>query len=263
MSVMALVLAAMLLATLLVEAAPAAVQGRAPATSPTGRSPNFPPKAAEADRMAAEIVRTTREYVASLERMRAAYQQDAAALAEMVEVRRDLYQRQIVSKRELEIAEEALAAANRKVEEADRAIRDASTIRESILGEAALHAEIGKTALPAGGYLPTGVFIRFNGTAAFTLADLPKVERFFGYRFGRSLPVSALGQSAVHDRIGFDHRNALDVALHPDSAEGQALMSYLQSQNIPFIAVRQAVPGSSTGAHIHIGQPSRRFTARH
>jgi multidrug resistance efflux pump len=102
--------------------------------------------------MAAEIVRTSREYIASLERMRAAYQQDAAALAEMVEVRRDLYQRQIISKREVEIAEEALAAANRKVEEADRAIRDASTIRESILGEAALHAEIAKTALPAGGY---------------------------------------------------------------------------------------------------------------
>jgi hypothetical protein len=52
------------------------------------------------------------------------------------------------------------------------------------------------------------------------------------------------------------------VAVHPDSAEGQALMGYLQGQNIPFIAVRQAVPGSSTGAHIHIGQPSRRMTAR-
>jgi len=257
-----LALAAVLIATL-VEAGPAAAQSRAPSTSPTGRSPALSRQAAEADRMAAEIVRTTREYITGLERQRAAYQRDAEALAEMVEVRRDLYQRQIISKREVEIAEEALAQANRKVAEADRWIKEASTIRESILGEAALHAEIAKTSLPAGGYLATGVFIRFNGTAAFTLGDLPKVERFFGTRFGRNLPVSALGQSAVHDRIGFDHRNAVDVAVHPDSAEGQALMSYLQSQNIPFIAVRQAVPGSSTGAHIHIGQPSRRFTARH
>ncbi len=255
-------LAAVLLATLLLGAVPAAAQSRAPVVSPTSRSPALSRQAAEADRIAAEIVRTTREYVASLERMRATYQQDAAALAEMVEVRRDLYQRQIVTRREVEIAEEALAQATRKVEEVDRWIKDASAIRESILGEAALHAEIAKTSLPAGGYLATGVFIRFNGTAAFTLGDLPKVERFFGGRFGHTLPVSALGQSAVHDRIGFDHRNAVDVAVHPDSAEGQALMGYLQSQNIPFIAVRQAVPGSSTGAHIHIGQPSRRFTAQ-
>jgi hypothetical protein len=39
-------------------------------------------------------------------------------------------------------------------------------------------------------------------------------------------------------------------------------MGYLQGQNIPFVAVREAVPGSATGAHIHIGQPSRRITAR-
>jgi len=31
-------------------------------------------------------------------------------------------------------------------------------------------------------------------------------------RFGRSLLVSAFGQTALHDRKGFDHRNALDVA---------------------------------------------------
>jgi hypothetical protein len=224
-----------------------------------GLSPS--PRGAESDRLAAELVRTTREYVARLERMRTIYQKDAEGLAELVEVRRDLFERQIISRRELEIAEELLAEANRKVVETERWIKDANNIRESILGEAALHNEIAKTSLPAGGYMATGVFIRFNGTALFTPADLPRVERFFGARFGRALPVSAFGQSPAHDWMGFDHRNAVDVAVHPDSAEGQALMSYLQAQNIPFVAVRQAVPGSSTGAHIHIGQPSRRFTA--
>ncbi|HKZ06301.1 MAG TPA: hypothetical protein VJU81_12590 [Methylomirabilota bacterium] len=249
-----------LLAVLLLGAAPVAAQSRGPGAA--SRPSSSSRQAAEADRIAAEIVRTTREYVASLERMRAAYQSDAEALAEMVEVRRDLFQRQIISRRELEIAEELLAATNRKVEETDRAIKDANDIRQSVIGEAALHAELAKTPLPAGGYMATGVFIRFNGTALFTLGDLPRVERFFGNRFGRALPVSAYGQSPAHDRIGFDHRNAVDVAVHPDSPEGQSLMAYLQAQNIPFVAVRQAVPGSSTGAHIHIGQPSRRFTAR-
>jgi hypothetical protein len=51
----------------------------------------------------------------------------------------------------------------------------------------------------------------------------------------------------------------MDVAVHPDSAEGAALMSYLRSQGIPFIAFRQAVAGSATGAHIHIGYPSHRI----
>lgn len=259
MKVLTLVLA--LLAVPVIEARPAAAQGRAPALGPAPRAP-VSSRQSESDRLAAEVVRTTRQYIASLERMRATYQRDAEALAEMVEVRRDLYQRQIISLREVQIAEEALAAANRKVQETDRWIKDANDIRNSVIGEAALHSEIAKTNLPAGGYMATGVFIRFNGTAAFTLSDLPRVERFFGNRFGRSLPVSALGQTLVHDRIGFDHRNAVDVAVHPDSAEGQALMGYLQGQNIPFIAVRQAVPGSSTGAHIHIGQPSRRMTAR-
>lgn len=250
-----------LLAVLLLDAAPLAAQSRVPGGAGS-RPSSSSRQAAEADRIAAEIVRTTREYVASLERMRAAYQKDAEALAEMVEVRRDLFQRQIISRRELEIAEELLAATNRKVEETDRLIKDANDIRQFVIGEAALHAELAKTTLPAGGYMATGVFIRFNGTALFTLGDLPRVERFFGDRFGRALPVSAYGQSAAHDRIGFDHRNAVDVAVHPDSPEGQSLMGYLQARSIPFVAVRRAVPGSSTGAHIHIGQPSRRFTAR-
>jgi hypothetical protein len=250
-----------LLAVLLLDAAPVAAQSRVPGGA-ASRPSSSSRQAAEADRIAAEIVRTTREYVAGLERMRAAYQKDAEALAEMVEVRRDLFQRQIISRRELEIAEELLAATNRKVEETDRLIKDANDIRQFVIGEAALHAELAKTTLPAGGYMATGVFIRFNGTALFTLGDLPRVERFFGERFGRALPVSAYGQSAAHDRIGFDHRSAVDVAVHPDSPEGQSLMGYLQARSIPFVAVRRAVPGSSTGAHIHIGQPSRRFTAR-
>lgn len=186
------------------DAAPAAAQSRVP--SPPPRPPVTSRRETEADRLAAMIVRTTREYVASLERMRAAYKKEADSFAEMVEVRRDLFERGIISRRDVEIAEELLAEANRKVQEADRWIKDANDIRQSVLGEAALHSEL-KTTLPPGGYMATGVFIRFNGTAAFSLSDLPRVERFFSSRFGRPLPVSAFGQTTVHHRIGFDHRN--------------------------------------------------------
>lgn len=251
-----------LLLLLALDAAPALAQSRIPpAGAATRPQPSARPREAEPDkleRLAAEVVRTTREYRASLERMLAMYQRDAEGLAELVEVRRDLAERQIVSKRDLEIAERLHAEAVAKVQETERWIVDA----DKIIGEAAVHTELSKMApVPAGGYVSTAVFIRYNGITPFRPSELPRVERFFSARFGRPLPVSALGQSAAHDRIGFDHRNAVDVALHPDSPEGQALMGYLQAQSIPFVAVRQAVPGSSTGAHIHIGQPSRRLTA--
>ena len=101
--------------------------------------------------------------------------------------------------------------------------------------------------------------IRYNGPAHWVLSDAAKVQSFFVSQFRRALPVSAFGQTATHNHLGFDHSNALDVAVHPDSAEGQALMSYLRGAGIPFIAFRQAVPGSATGAHIHIGYPSHRI----
>jgi len=89
------------------------------------------------------------------------------------------------------------------------------------------------------------------------------IKGFFSSTFGRSLPVSAFGQTSLHSHMGFDHRNAVDVALSPDSAMGRALMSSLRSKGVPFIAFRHAIPGIATGAHIHVGKPSRRARARH
>jgi len=85
-----------------------------------------------------------------------------------------------------------------------------------------------------------------------------EIRKFFISRFGRSLPVSAFGQSTLHNRLGFDHRNGIDVALHPDSYEGRALLSFLRTRGIPFIAFRHPVRGIATGAHIHVGNPSPR-----
>jgi hypothetical protein len=105
----------------------------------------------------------------------------------------------------------------------------------------------------------SAVMIRYNGPAHWALSDATKVEGFFTSQFHRALPISAFGQTAVHTQLGFDHSNSMDVAVQPDSAEGQALMSYLRSQGIPFIAFRHAVAGSATGAHIHVGYPSHRI----
>src|SRR5215216_3530683 len=51
----------------------------------------------------------------------------------------------------------------------------------------------------------------------WTLAEATKVEKFFVSKFKRPLPLSAFGQSDLHTRWGLDHRNGMDVGLHPDS----------------------------------------------
>lgn len=96
----------------------------------------------------------------------------------------------------------------------------------------------------------------------WSLADSKKVENFFLTKFGRPLPTSAFGQSDIHDRWGLDHRQGLDVGLHPDSPEGIALVDFLRAEKIPFLVFRQAIPGVATGPHIHIGFPSHRYRRR-
>ena len=94
------------------------------------------------------------------------------------------------------------------------------------------------------------------------LADAAKVEEFFVSKFKRPLPLTAFGQSDLHTRWGLDHRNGMDVGLHPDSVEGRALIEYLRAESIPFLVFRGPVPGVATGPHIHIGNRSPRSYGR-
>jgi hypothetical protein len=106
----------------------------------------------------------------------------------------------------------------------------------------------------------TSMMLRYNGPVSWSPGSLNTIQNFFSSKFGHSLPTSAVGQSVIHNRLGYDHRNAVDVALHPDSTEGRALINYLQLQGIPFLAFRGAIPGVATGPHIHIGSPSHRLS---
>jgi hypothetical protein len=96
----------------------------------------------------------------------------------------------------------------------------------------------------------------------WTLAEAHKVEKFFVTKFKKPLPLTAFGQSDLHTRWGLDHRNGMDVGLHPDSVEGRALIEYLRAESIPFLVFRGPVPGVATGPHIHIGNRSSRSYGR-
>ncbi len=231
---------------------------RAAAKSPvheTGQAPT-PLK-----KRAAELVGALKEYRASLEELLTLQQKDLAAATEQRERWRDLFARELVSKRELEERESAVTTAQRNVEDTRRNIM----VADHAIAEAIAAGTLASLSpLAPGGYQRTAFLIRFNGQAAWSLrSGTAKLQQFFAARFGRPLPISAFGQTPLHDRMGFDHHDALDVAVHPDSPEGRALMDYLRGVGIPFIASWGAVPGSTSGAHIHVGQPSPRIAARY
>lgn len=100
---------------------------------------------------------------------------------------------------------------------------------------------------------------RFDGDGVFTPTMLNRIEKAFAGQFGKPLPVSAMGDTAVHRALGFDHTGRVDVAVNPDQPEGVWLLEYLTQNKIPYFAFRQAVPGKATGAHIHLGPISTRF----
>jgi len=100
---------------------------------------------------------------------------------------------------------------------------------------------------------------RFDGQRLFTAAHWKKVLLAFESAFGKPIPVSANGETAVHKALGYDHRGRIDVAVNPDAPEGVWLRDYLAAEKIPFFAFRSAIAGKSTAPHIHIGPPSLRI----
>ena len=223
-----------------------------PAPEPS-QSKEAAPAETDATKLRGNLVKSLTLYRESLEKILAMYERDVNDLTEQVELRRPLFQQGLISKQDLEPYERALAKARADAEETPSWITEA----DFVIIEAMVREELLKLPpLKTGGYAETASLIFYNGGAKWSLTDAGKIQKFFLDLFGRALPVSAFGQTPVHDRMKFDHRDAMDVAIHPDSSEGRALMEHLRKLGIPFLAYRNKVTGSATGAHIHIGKPS-------
>jgi hypothetical protein len=201
----------------------------------------------------------SKAYRESLEHLLELQQKDEARAREGVEKRKQLLDLGVIAKREYEESERALTEAQDKIAATTKQIADVDTM----VAEVNAAEELAKMPVVTPGVIrSTGMLVRYVGASHWALSDFGKVDAFFRLKFGKTLPVSALGQTETHNHLGFDHREAIDVAVHPDSAEGQALIGYLTSQGISFIAIRGAIPGSATGAHVHIGPPSKRIAPR-
>lgn len=220
--------------------------------TPRKSEPNLAQQLAKAK---ADVVATTNDYKAKLAKVLELQERDVKELAELHEKRKALLAESIISKKEVDESEQAWAVAQSKVADTRKQMADADTLIAEAKAEEQL-AKLGPSRI--GAYQTTAALIRYNGPARWVLTDAAKVQSFFAMKFNHALPISAFGQTPVHNHLGFDHHNSIDVAVTPDSAQGQALMAYLRSAGIPFIAFRYAVAGSATGAHIHIGYPSKR-----
>ncbi|MGH7796209.1 MAG: hypothetical protein ACREQ2_15165 [Candidatus Binatia bacterium] len=196
------------------------------------------------------------ESLAKDRKLLAGYEQEQSQLRLEVINRRKLYQDGRISKDQVHEAEMSFISALKRVYEMRHTVLEADiAITEAVLGEKVARLPV----LPVNGYSETSDLARFNGGFKWSLKEAPRIERYFSQTFRRRLPVTAMGQSQTHNRLRFDHRDAMDVALHPDSVEGKALIAHLRKAGIPFTAFRSAVAGTSTGPHIHIGRPSGRL----
>lgn len=196
------------------------------------------------------------ESLANDRKLLAGYEQEQSKLRLEVINRRKLYQEGRIPKDQVHEVEKLFIAALKRVHEMRHTVLETDiAITEAVFGEKVERMPVP----PVNGYSETSDLARFNGGLKWSLKEAPRIERYFSQTFGRRLPVTAMGQSQTHNRLRFDHHDAMDVALHPDSLEGKALITHLRKAGIPFTAFRSAIAHASTGPHIHIGRPSHRL----
>ena len=204
------------------------------------------------------LVDVARKYRTSLQASIVRREREVREAGESLDRNSTLYARGLITREQLNAAARDAGHARAQLESTKRELERA----DALIAELDARRRLARLPpLRPGQYEVGADFVRFAGRRAFSLVQLRPLEDYFSARAGRRLPVSAMGQSDVHTRLGFDHRHAVDLALHPDSAEGQLVMAWLRERGIPFMAFRGALAGAATGAHIHIGAPSERVAA--
>src|SRR5437899_5286850 len=147
---------------------------------------------------------TMKSSLAQDRKLLAGYEREQSALRAEVIRRRRLFQDGQISKDQVLEAERSFVAALTRVHAMRESVVETDiAITEAVLGEKVLRMP----ELPVNGYSETADLKRFNGASKWSLKDAPQVERYFAQTFGRDLPVTAMGQSDTHNRLGFDHHD--------------------------------------------------------
>jgi hypothetical protein len=229
-------------------------------TTASKKTKTQPKPVSELARLRDEYVAATKDYKSKLQSLLAIYEKSVPKAETELEKSKELFAAGLISHKELEASEARVKQAQDNVADVQAKIKTADSQIADALLESEAETKIARSKpLPKGGMMSSPGFIRYNGGAAWSLSDAWKVQQFFQATFKKPLPIAVFGQGSIHDRWRLDHRNAMDVSLHPDGVEGQALLGYLRANGIPFLAFRQAIPGTATGPHIHVGRPSHRY----
>jgi len=234
-------------------------QSRPAQPVPPANSPN------EQARLREQLTEASREYKASVEQLVTIYQAEAKKAEDRLAKMKAACDEGLVRRQDVETAAEAFKIASVKLLETQSQLKAADVaVAEALVEvnfeEAPARVSSNRTPRATGSFVRNTAYIRYGGGRPWSLSDAAAIKQFFLQRFGRALPIHVFGQSPLHDRWGYDHRNAMDIGLSPDSVEGQALMDYLRATGVPFTAFHFAIPGVATGPHIHIGLPSHRIT---
>lgn len=226
----------------------------------TKKKPAPAPPPTELTKLRDEYVRLTNEYKASLGKLLPFYENELKRAEEKLEQSKKLLAEGLIARNQVEENERAVVLAQEKMNETNRQMANAEAQIAGMLLETAADEEIAKNLrLAKQSLIRTSSFTRFTGAGGWNIGEAWKIQRFFSDTFNKQLPIAVFGQGAIHDRWRLDHRNAMDIQLHPDGVEGQALLNFLQKNGIPYSAFRSAIPGTATGPHIHIGRPSHRY----
>lgn len=209
-----------------------------------------------------KLIEATNQYKSTSQALLVLQESEVRSASSRLAELRLLVAQGVVARTELETSEQALAALQAQLAATQKQLIDADNMIAGIKADEALAQSpiVKLVSKQYVGFANSGAILRYSGRTSWSLGGLGGVQGFYVAKFGHSLPTSAVGQSATHNRLGYDHRNAVDVALHPDSLEGRALINYLQIQGIPFLAFRGAIAGVATGPHIHIGSASHRLS---
>jgi len=214
----------------------------------------------ELTKLREEYIRLTNEYKAGLGKIIPYQESEVKKAEEKLEQSKKLYAEGLIARAHVEENERALQIAKQKLADTNRQITNADEQIAGIVVETAADEEIAKNLhLAKQSLVRTASFTRYTGAGVWNLGEAWKIQRFFSDTFNKQLPIAVFGQGAIHERWRLDHRNAMDIQLHPDGVEGRALLDFLQRNGIPYSAFRSAIPGTATGPHIHIGSPSRRY----
>ena len=104
-------------------------------------------------------------------------------------------------------------------------------------------------------YTPEGVT-----RESFSIAIAAGKIKTFLAAIGIAPSMLRVGQGNIHNTPGYNynHTNAADLGIDPNSPTGTKIREWLQAHNIPYLAFDRAIPGVSTAPHIHIGFPSKK-----